>query len=130
MNDPEKESRAIGGVGGRRPGAGRPLGSPNRLTRPLKELAALQSEACLAVLVELRDHADTEQVRLAAANALLDRAHGKPRQEVDVNEGKRLTVIVNRSSYLGRAVEDHEEAICASLDASSTNPVLLPQPIH
>lgn len=97
MNTPEKESRAIGGVGGRRPGAGRPLGSPNRLTRPLKELAALQSEACIAVLVELRDHADAEQVRLAAANALLDRAYGKPRQAIDLSDDGRLTVIVNRS---------------------------------
>ncbi len=96
MKDPEKELRAGSGIGGRRPGAGRPLGSPNRLTRPLKELAALQSEACIAVLVELRDHADTEQVRLAAANALLDRAHGKPRQAVDLRDDGKLTVIVNR----------------------------------
>ena len=60
MHKPEKESRAVGGIGGRRPGAGRPLGSPNKLTRPLKELAALHSETCIAVLVELLDHAETE----------------------------------------------------------------------
>jgi len=54
----EKESRAVGGIRGRRPGAG----SPNKLTRPRKELAALHSETCIAVLVELRDHAETETV--------------------------------------------------------------------
>lgn len=96
MNKPEKESRSIKSSGGRRPGAGRPLGSPNRITRPLKELAALHSEDCIAVLVELRDHAEAEQVRLAAANSLLDRGHGKPRQEIDLSEDRKLTVIVNR----------------------------------
>ncbi len=102
MSPSEKESRMIGQVGGRRPGAGRPLGSPNKLTRPLKELAALHSEACIAVLVELRDHAESEQVRLAAANALLDRGHGRPRQAIDMHADESLTIIVNR---LGPAVD-------------------------
>jgi hypothetical protein len=69
---------------------------PNKLTRPLKELAALHSEDCIAVLVQLRDHADAEQVRLAAATALLDRGHGRPRQEIELNADKSITVIVNR----------------------------------
>lgn len=90
----EKESATFKGIGGRRPGAGRPFGSPNKLTRPLKELAALHSEDCIAVLVELRDHAEAEQVRLAAATALLDRGHGKPRQEVDLTQNEGLRVYV------------------------------------
>jgi hypothetical protein len=90
----EKESTTFKQRGGRRPGAGRPLGSPNRLTRPLKELAALHSEDCIAVLVELRDHAEAEQVRLAAANSLLDRGYGRPRQELDVTQNEGLRVIV------------------------------------
>ena len=98
MNKLEKESNIIKSRGGRRPGAGRPLGSPNKLTRPLKELAALHSEDCIAVLVELRDHAEAEQVRLAAANALLDRGHGRPRQEIDVNDEGHVTIIVQRST--------------------------------
>lgn len=97
MSPSEKESHRIGQVGGRRPGAGRPLGSPNKLTRPLKELAAVHSEDCIAVLVELRDHAESEQVRLAAANALLDRGHGRPRQAIDMHADESLTIIVNRS---------------------------------
>ena len=98
MNNPEKVSNSISKRGGRRPGAGRPLGVPNKLTRPLRELAALHSEDCIAVLVELRDHAEAEQVRLAAANALLDRGHGRPRQEIDVNDDEHVTIIVQRST--------------------------------
>ena len=100
MQNPEKESRLIKSSGGRRPGAGRPLGSPNKLTRPLKELAALHSEDCIAVLVELRDHAEAEQVRLAAATALLDRGHGRPRQEIDVKGDQSLTIVVNRGGHV------------------------------
>ena len=94
MQNGEKESNSIKPRGGRRPGAGRPPGVPNRLTRPLRELAALHSEDCIAVLVQLRDHAEAEQVRLQAANALLDRGHGRPRQELDVTQNKGLRVIV------------------------------------
>lgn len=97
MQNTEKESNVIKSRGGRRPGAGRPLGVPNKLTRPLRELAALHSEDCIAVLVDLRDHAEAEQVRVAAANSLLDRAHGKPRQEVDLSPDKSVTIIVDRS---------------------------------
>lgn len=100
MQDSEKESIAIKARGGRRPGAGRPLGAPNKLTRPLKELAAIHSEDCIAVLVELRDHAEAEQVRLAAANSLLDRGHGRPRQEIDLSDDRKLTVIVNRGGHV------------------------------
>ena len=98
MKQREKESNVIKSRGGRRPGAGRPVGVPNKLTRPLKELAALHSEGCIAVLVELRDHAEAEHVRLAAANALLDRGHGRPRQEIDENDDGRVTIIVQGST--------------------------------
>lgn len=95
MND-EKHSRSIKSHGGKRPGAGRPPGSVNKLSRPLKEAAALHTEDCLAVLIQLRDHAESEQVRLAAAMALLDRGHGKPRQELDLNKSEGVTVIIDR----------------------------------
>ena len=110
----EKESNVIKSRGGKRPGAGRPLGAISKLTRPLRELAALHSEDCIAVLVELRDHAEAEQVRLAAANALLDRGHGRPRQEVDVNDDGLVTIIVSPSTKPvlegWPALEDHSQA--------------------
>jgi hypothetical protein len=96
MSNDEKISKSINSHGGRRLGAGRPPGSPNILSRPLKEAAALHTEDCLAVLVQLRDHAESEQVRLAAAMALLDRGHGKPRQELDLNKSEGVTIIIDR----------------------------------
>ena len=100
MNAHEKISTEIKGHGGKRPGAGRPPGRPNRLARPLKEAAAMHSETCLRVLVDLRDHAASEQVRLAAAMAILDRAHGKPRQQLDVGTGPSV-IVVDRSCGRG-----------------------------
>ena len=83
--------------GGRREGAGRPAGVPNKLTRPVKELACDQSAASIARLIQLRDYAESEQVRFAAAKELLDRAHGRPRQEIDVTDRGGVTVIVQRN---------------------------------
>lgn len=96
MSNDENISKSINSHGGRRLGAGRPPGSLNKLSRPLKEAAALHTEDCLAVLVQLRDHAESEQVRLAAAMALLDRGHGRPRQEFDLNKSEGVTVIIDR----------------------------------
>ena len=92
----EKQSSLINPHGGRRPGAGRPPGTANKLTRPLKELAAQYTEDSIYTLVTLLDHAESEQVRLAAATALLDRGHGRPRQEIELSADKSVTVIVNR----------------------------------
>lgn len=98
MSD-ENNSKSIKSHGGRRPGAGRPGGSPNKLTRPLKEAAALESEACLQTLVHLRDHSQSDQVRLSAATAILDRGHGRPRQEVNLTESL-VTIVVNKPGTL------------------------------
>ena len=117
MQNPEKESNIIKSRGGRRPGAGRPIGALSKITRPLRELAALHSEGCIAVLVELRDHAEAEQVRLQAANALLDRGYGRPRQEIDMNADKSLTIIVNRG---GRALDVQPVITDASIDEVET----------
>jgi hypothetical protein len=96
----EKESCQFKSHGGARPGAGRPQGSLNKLTRPLREAAAIHSQGCLDVLVDLRDNAGSEQVRLAAAMAILDRAHGKPRQQFDVGTGHSV-IVVDRSCGRG-----------------------------
>ena len=82
--------------GGRREGSGRPAGALNKLTRPVKELACDQGPESIARLVQLRDEAESEQVRFAAAKELLDRAYGRARQEIDVNSDRSIQVIVQR----------------------------------
>jgi len=52
------------------------------------ELSREYTNYAIQTLVELLS-SDKENVRLAAANALLDRAHGKPGQSVTVYQGSR-----------------------------------------
>lgn len=70
--------------GGKRAGAGRPIGRRNKATvaqkLTLEELARTHTETALAVLVEVAQHGQSEAARVSAANSLLDRGFGKPRQ--------------------------------------------------
>ena len=96
--------------GGKRPGAGRPPGAPNKISRPLKELAALEGPACIATLINLRDHGASEQVRLTAAGMLLDRGFGKPLQEHRLGDNK-VMVIVNRMGQEQPAIVNPDSAL-------------------
>lgn len=73
--------------GGPRPGAGRPTGARSRATKQAKatlsELAQKHTATALQVLVDVAKKGESESARVAAANALLDRAYGKPRQAVE-----------------------------------------------
>ena len=68
--------------GGYREGAGRPLGSSNKCTaeqsQRLSELAKTYTEEALQTLVDVARNGRTNAARVSAANALLDRAYGKP----------------------------------------------------
>jgi len=68
--------------GGYREGAGRPLGSSNKCTteqsQRLSELAKTYTEEALLTLVDVARNGRTDAARVSAANALLDRAYGKP----------------------------------------------------
>ena len=68
--------------GGKREGAGRPAGSKNRSTshqnERICELAKSHSEVAIGVLVEVAMKGKTDAARVSAANALLDRAYGRP----------------------------------------------------
>ena len=77
----KSESQAAG-RGGPRPGAGRPVGSPNKSTLEQKarisDLARLYADDALAALAKIARNGKSESARVAAACALLDRAFGKP----------------------------------------------------
>ena len=67
--------------GGFREGAGRPSGSTNKSSpeqsQRLSELAKTYTEEALETLVDVARNGRTDSARVAAANAILDRAYGK-----------------------------------------------------
>ena len=68
--------------GGFREGSGRPVGSINKSTpeqsQRLSELAKTYTKEALETLVDVARNGRTDAARVSAANALLDRAYGKP----------------------------------------------------
>ena len=68
--------------GGFREGAGRPAGSTNKSSpeqsQRLSELAKTYTEEALETLIDVARNGRTNVARVSAANALLDRAYGKP----------------------------------------------------
>ena len=76
--------------GGFRDGAGRPSGSTNKSSpeqsQRLSELAKVYTEEALQTLVDVARNGRTDAARVSAANALLDRAYGKPavKQEQEI----------------------------------------------
>lgn len=63
---------------------GRIAGVSNKVTSLSRQLAMPFADEAINTLVEvMRDSAAPPQARIAAANGILDRAFGKPRQEVE-----------------------------------------------
>ena len=85
--------------GGKREGAGRPKGSLNKATADIRAAAQEYSDQALQVLVNVATAGESEAARVAAANAILDRAHGKPTQAVDVDA--KIAATVKRIELVG-----------------------------
>ena len=82
---------------GRAKTGGRPPGGLNRTAQDVKKQAQGFAAEAIETLAEImRDDAVPPQTRVAAINALLDRAMGKPRQELEHagSEPEPLTVII------------------------------------
>lgn len=93
----EKQSKLINPMtratqskhGGKRPGAGRKKGAVNKVTRELKELAGEYTEEAIQTFVAvMQDPEAPAAARVAAADKLLDRSHGKPPVFVDTSLNK------------------------------------------
>lgn len=77
--------------GGKRTGAGRKKGSVTKATADIKAYAQQYSEEAIDKLIEIMRHKDTPSATArAAANDLLDRAHGRPAQAVVADDGGPL----------------------------------------
>jgi hypothetical protein len=63
--------------------AGRPKGALNKATKDIKALAAKHTPEALSTLVSVMTKGESERARVAAANSLLDRAYGRPKQDGD-----------------------------------------------
>jgi hypothetical protein len=57
---------------------GRKKGTPNKVSTALQEAAQAYAPAALKTLNEICVGGESEAARVAAANSLLDRGHGKP----------------------------------------------------
>ena len=87
--------------GGFRQGAGRPSGSTNKSspaqTQRLSELAKAYTEEALETLVNVARNGRTDAARVSAANALLDRAYGKPAVKEDRETMDLPPVVIQRT---------------------------------
>lgn len=70
-------------AGGKREGAGRKKGVPNKVNFEIRAAAQKHTAKAVEVIRELMLNSESEQVRLAAAKELIDRGHGKAPQSVE-----------------------------------------------
>ena len=84
------ENQMIKKRGGKRPGAGRPVGAVNKVCSDLMEAASIYTKEALDVLVSIARCGQSEAARVSAANSILDRGHGKPVQTVNANISHNL----------------------------------------
>jgi hypothetical protein len=83
---PEKQSTSIkpnGTHGGKREGAGRKRGVPNKVTIELADAAREFTLQALETLRHVCEKGQSEAARVAAACALLDRGYGRPKQALE-----------------------------------------------
>ncbi len=74
-------------VGGKREGAGRKKGIPNKATAEIKELAQQYAPAAVKELGRLMIEAESEAARVSAIKEILDRAYGKAPQALTGEDG-------------------------------------------
>jgi hypothetical protein len=87
--------------GGKRPGAGRKPGIPNRATAEIKTLAQQYAPEAMAELARLAMHAVSEQARVTAIKEILDRGYGRSRTPVTGEEGYPEVTFTIQNLYKG-----------------------------
>jgi phage gp46-like protein len=87
----KKQAETKSGRGGWRNG-GRPKGSQNKATADIKAAAQKYTDQALQTLAQIMTDGESEAARVAAANAILDRGYGKPKQSVDVEADVKASI--------------------------------------
>lgn len=73
-------------AGGKRPGAGRPKGAPNKATAEVRDVAQGYTNEAVTTLVSIfLDKDQPAASRVAAAREILDRGHGRSKQSIEHN---------------------------------------------
>jgi len=107
--------------GGKREGAGRPMGSRSAATKEqqatIAELAKEHTPQALSALVSVMNEGQSESARVSAANAVLDRAYGRPVQAIEhggeINGTTTLDIgkltLSERKALLAAVILDDDE---------------------
>ena len=101
---------------GSKPGerrGGRKKGVPNNAGRELREVAQEHTPAAIKTLAEICENGESEAARVAAANALLDRGHGKPTNPVVADVTQRTAQpkyesISDTAAWIESVLNDHK----------------------
>ena len=94
---------------GSKPGerrGGRAKGTPNKATVEVKELARQYAPAVLKEMARLATQAESESARVAAGNAILDRAYGKASQAITGEDGEAIKATLTILTGVPRANGD------------------------
>jgi hypothetical protein len=75
---------------------GRQKGTPNKATAEVKEAARAYTADAINTLAQIMKAGESEAARVAAANAILDRGYGKPKQSVEHEGGETPISHVHR----------------------------------
>lgn len=76
--------------------SGNPTGRP-AVIKHVRELARQHTESAIRTLAQICEHGEKEQARVAAAEALLNRAWGRPEQAVQLEDkdGNAIIPVIN-----------------------------------
>ena len=108
-------------MAGSKPGerrGGRQKGTPNKSTSELKAYAQQFTQEAIDTAVTLMRSAESDATRIAAVNVVLERGHGKPRQEIE------------HSGNIGRRAEELSEDDLIRIASGGSEERLKREPIH
>ncbi len=114
---PGRSGGARENSGGKREGAGRPKGATDvtlsaaRILSPSQkwefaEYALQHAYRAIDTLVHIMDHGDSDAVRVAAADKILDRSLGKAPAHIDVTALRHTEIVYETAEELRKALAD------------------------